>query len=96
MCGKTMFKKAGRGFNKPFCANPECANFLPEDQRGYRRRKPAEGEAAESGAAAPAEEKKPAAKKTAAKKTTVKKPAAKKTAAKKPAVRKAAKKSEEA
>ena len=100
VCGKTMFKKAGRGFNKPFCANPECANFLPEDQRGYRRRKPAEGEAAEGGAAegaaAPAEEKKPAAKKTAAKKTTVKKPAAKKTAAKKPAVRKAAKKSEEA
>ena len=100
VCGKTMFKKAGRGFNKPFCANPECANFLPEDQRGYRRRKPAEGEAAEGGAAegaaAPAEEKKPAAKKTAAKKTTVKKPAAKKAAAKKPAVRKAAKKSEEA
>ena len=100
VCGKTMFKKAGRGFNKPFCANPECANFLPEDQRGYRRRKPAEGEAAEGGAAegaaAPAEEKKSAAKKTAAKKTTVKKPAAKKTAAKKPAVRKAAKKSEEA
>ena len=39
VCGKTMFKKAGKGFNKPFCANPECPNFLPEDKRGYRRRK---------------------------------------------------------
>ena len=100
VCGKTMFKKAGRGFNKPFCANPECANFLPEDQRGYRRRKTADGETAETTtgeSAAPAEEKKAAAKKPAAKKTAAKKPAAKKTAAaKKPAARKTAKKSEEA
>ena len=100
VCGKTMFKKAGRGFNKPFCANPECSNFLPEDQRGYRRRKTADGETAETTtgeSAAPAEEKKAAAKKPAAKKTAAKKPAAKKTAAaKKPAARKTAKKSEEA
>ena len=94
VCGKTMFKKAGRGFNKPF-----CANFLPEDQRGYRRRKTADGETAETTtgeSAAPAEEKKAAAKKPAAKKTAAKKPAAKKTAAKKPAARKTAKKAEEA
>ena len=100
VCGKTMFKKAGRGFNKPFCANPECSNFLPEDQRGYRRRKTADGETAETAtgeSAAPAEEKKAAAKKPAVKKTAAKKPAAKKTAAaKKPAARKTAKKSEEA
>ena len=32
VCGQTMFKKAGRGFNKPFCANPACSNFLPEDK----------------------------------------------------------------
>ena len=100
VCGKTMFKKAGRGFNKPFCANPECSNFLPEDQRGYRRRKTADGETAETTtgeSTAPAEEKKAAAKKPAAKKTAAKKPAAKKTAAaKKPAARKTAKKSEEA
>ena len=38
MCGQTMFKKSGRGFNKPFCINPECSNFLPEDKRGYQKK----------------------------------------------------------
>ena len=38
VCGQTMFKKSGRGFNKPFCINPECANFLPEDKRGYQKK----------------------------------------------------------
>ena len=37
VCGQTMFKKSGRGHMKPFCINPECPNFLPEDQRGYKR-----------------------------------------------------------
>ena len=69
-----MFKKAGRGFKKPFCINPACENFLPEEKRGYRK-KTAEG-AAETGEAAESD-KKPA-----------KKPAAKKTAAKKPAEQK--------
>ena len=32
-CGMTMFKKSGRGFKKPFCINPKCASFLPEDKR---------------------------------------------------------------
>ena len=95
VCGQTMFKKAGRGFKKPFCANPECPNFLPEDKRGYRRRKtehaaaaPAEGTAAPAAEPA-AEEKKPAARKPAAKKTaaarktTTKKATAAKTTAKK-------------
>ena len=97
-CGQTMFKRAGKGAMKPFCINESCPNFLPEDQRGYRR-KPSEAAAASTaeGAAeaAPAEEKKTAkktaAKKPAAKKTTAaKKPAAKKTttAAKKPAAKK--------
>ena len=27
-CGKTMFKRAGKGANKPFCINPECPNYL--------------------------------------------------------------------
>ena len=97
-CGQTMFKRAGKGAMKPFCINESCPNFLPEDQRGYRR-KPSEAAAASTaeGAAeaAPAEEKK-TAKKTAAKKpaakktTTAKRPAAKKTttAAKKPAAKK--------
>ena len=71
-CGQTMFKLSGRGARKPFCINPECANFLPEDQRGYYKKK--DGETGE---------KKAPAKKTTAKKTTTKKkPAAKKTAKK--------------
>ena len=37
VCGKTMFRQ-GRGPRKPFCANPECTNFLPEDQRGYKKK----------------------------------------------------------
>ena len=38
-CGKTMFKKSGRGFKRPFCINEECANFVPEEKRGgYPRR----------------------------------------------------------
>ena len=95
VCGQTMFKRSGKGAMKPFCANPECSNFLPEDKRGYRRRSTASGEAAtaESNAEAAAEaaqkqaEEKKAAKKPAAKKTA-EKPAAKKTAAKKPAAKK--------
>ena len=93
VCGHTMFKKAGRGFKKPFCINPECPNFLPEDQRGYKK-KTASAESPAEGAP-PEEEKKPA-QKAAAKKTTAKKPAAKKAAApkkaaaKKPAAKKAA------
>ena len=62
-CGNTMFKRAGKGRNKPFCTNEACQNFLPEDKRGYYKKKTAEE--------APAEEK--PAKKTAAKKTTRKK-----------------------
>ncbi len=87
-CGHTMFKKAGRGYKRPFCVNEACPNFLPEEKRGYPK-KPASGaggEAAEP--AAEAAEKTPAA----AKKTTAKKPAAKKTAAKAPAKKTAAKK----
>ena len=75
VCGQTMFKKSGRGFKKPFCINPECSNFLPEDKRGYPRKK--------TDAAAAKKDVKPAAKKSAAKKPAAKKPAAKKSAAKK-------------
>ena len=75
-CGQTMFKKSGRGRMTPFCVNPECSNYLPEEKRGYRK-KTAETKDTE---AAPEEEKKPA-KKPAEKKTAAKKPAAKKKAA---------------
>ena len=105
-CGQTLFKKSGRGRMKPFCVNEKCPRFLPEDQRGYYKKKTAaegtEGEpAGEPAAAEPAKKtakksaaKKPAAKKTAAKKTTAQKTTTKKTAAKKPAAKKTASKKE--
>ena len=82
-CGFTMFKKSGKGRMKPFCINETCSRFLPEDQRGYYKKKTT----AESAEEAPAEEKK-TTKKAAAKKTTAKKTAAKKTTAKKTAAKK--------
>ena len=79
LCGQTMFKRAGRGFSKPFCVNEKCANFLPEEKRGYHRKKDTAaegGETAAETAEAPVEEKtakKPAAKKAVAKTTAAKK-----------------------
>ena len=70
-CGQTMFKLSCKVARKPFCINESCPSFLPEDKRGYYKKK---DEAAG--------EKKTAAKKTTAKKTAAKKPAAKKTAKK--------------
>ena len=81
-CGMTMFKRSGKGRMKPFCINGTCENFLPEDKRGYYKKKETTEAAGEM---APVEEKKSAAKKTAAKKPAAKKPAAKKTAKKKEA-----------
>ncbi len=89
VCGKTMFKKSGRGFKKPFCINEECPNFLPEDQRGYKKKTASEEAPAEASGEKTAEKKKKTSAKTAAAKKTgaasAKKPAAKKTAAKKTA-----------
>ena len=71
-CGMTMFKRSGKGRMKPFCINGTCENFLPEDKRGYYKKK----ETAEETPAEETKEKKSAAKKntkkTAAKKTTKK------------------------
>ena len=92
VCGHTMFKKAGKGFKKPFCINEKCENFTPEEKRGGWKKKPAGGEeAAPEEKAAPkkaaaAAKKTTTAKKTATtKKTTTAKKAttAKKTTAKK-------------
>ncbi len=95
-CGKTMFKKSGRGYNKPFCTNAECPNFLPEDQRGYRKKpsadkddkagkddNAAESDEAKTAKKTTAKKDTKAASKTTAKKTTAKKTTAKKTPAKK-------------
>ena len=90
VCGKTMFKRAGKGYKRPYCINPECANYLPEDKRGYPKKQveaSANAEEAPGESDAPAEEK--PAKKTAAKKTATK------TAAKKTTVKKTAKKAED-
>ena len=99
ICGWTMFKLSGRGFKRPFCINPDCSNFLPEDKRGGFKKKTqdaAEGESAEKKpTAGKGGAKKTAAKKTAAapKTTTVKKAAAsKKTTTKKAAAAKKTKK----
>ena len=72
-CGKTLFKKSGRGPLKSFCINEECPSFVPEDKRGYKK-KTAEEKAESS--------KKSSAKKSGTKKTTTKKTTAKKSAAK--------------
>ena len=64
-CGQTMFKKSGRGRNKPFCINEACEDFLPEDKRGYYKKPDADAD------------EKTSAKKTA-KKTTRKKGGTKK------------------
>ena len=68
VCGQTLFKKSGRGRMKPFCINESCQNFLPEDKRGYYKKKTDEE--------ATGQEKKPAkktAKKSASKKEGKKK-----------------------
>ena len=89
-CGQTLFKKSGRGRMKPFCINENCEAFLPEDKRGYYKKKTA----AEGTEGEPAGE--PALQKKTTKKTT-RKAAAKKPAAKKSTTKKnTAKKSKEA
>ncbi len=92
-CGKTLFKN--RTLKVPFCENPACAAFVPEDQRGYRKKKTEESGEDAAKSAKTTGAKKPGAK-TAGAKTTTKKPASKaatakaaikKTATKKPAVK---------
>ena len=51
-CGQTMFKLSGKGKKKAFCINPDCPNFLPEEERGYYKR-PDKGETEPESDAAP-------------------------------------------
>ena len=51
--GPAGIKKAGKGNQKAFCINPACENFLPEDQRGYRRKPKAEQPVAVEGETLP-------------------------------------------
>lgn len=82
VCSWTMFKKSGKGFKRPYCINPSCERYVPEDKRGYVRKKAEDSAAEEKSVKEEKAAKKPAAKKTAAKKT------AKKTTAKKSIVKK--------
>ena len=82
VCGQTLFKKSGRGRMKSFCVNENCSQFLPEDQRGYYKKKTAETPETEPAAAQEAG--KPAKKATGKKDSTGKKTASsKKTTTKK-------------
>ena len=74
-CGFTMFKKSGKGRMKPFCINETCSRFLPEDKRGYYKKKETEEQ--------PAEETKEKKSAKASTKTATKKSAPKKSAKKK-------------
>ena len=75
VCGKTMYKRSGRGSKKMFCANPECERYEPQENK-KKEDSPKKAEKKTT--------KKSAAKKTAktttkkATKTTTKKTAGKK------------------
>ena len=90
-CGHTLFKKSGRGRMKPFCINEACANFLPEDQRGYYKKKTAETPPAQ-GKTQATEETAPKAGKTSTRETTGKKTTKKTAATEKTAGKSTAKK----
>ena len=42
-CGKTLFKRSGRGPLKAFCINEACPNFVPEEKRVYQKKTAAKG-----------------------------------------------------
>ncbi|MBR2716149.1 MAG: type I DNA topoisomerase, partial [Oscillospiraceae bacterium] len=82
VCGMTMFKLSGKGQRKPFCINPDCENFLPEEKRGYRRRPSGSGEEKQTqGETEAPAEKKPDEGKSAGKKSPAKRTAAKRAGA---------------
>ena len=61
-CGKTMFKRSGRGQAKTFCENEACVKFVPLEARTYKKKSTADK---------PSGKKAGMAKKTAGKKTSV-------------------------
>jgi len=91
-CGGTMFKTSGRGSRKPFCINEKCGNFLPEDKRGYKKKKDAQADANKAEDGDKGTKDAPAAKKAPQKKAGEKKAGEKKTADKKAAADKPKKK----
>ncbi len=61
VCGKTMYKRSGRGSKKIFCANPDCERYEPQEERTKKTTKKS------------ASSKKTTSKKTSSKKSTEKK-----------------------
>ncbi|MGI5977713.1 MAG: type I DNA topoisomerase [Candidatus Limivicinus sp.] len=100
-CGKTLFKRSGRGAQKTFCINEECENYAPEMNRVYKKKtdadSPAEGKSEKAGEKKPAKKTagKGTAKKSSSKSAASKSGAAKKTAKKTTAAKTAAKVSKE-
>ena len=80
-CGQTLFKKSGRGRMKPFCVNEACSKFLPEDQRGYYKKKPQEEEQGAEGVMPETQPEEKTSGKKSGGKTTAKKATASKTSA---------------
>ena len=78
-CGKTMFKRSGRGPLKSLCINEECPAFVPEEKRRYPKKKTDEISADEEKTASETEEKPAKTASARAEKTTTKKTTAKKT-----------------
>ncbi len=62
-CGKTMYKRSGRGPKKLFCANPDCERYEPQE---YKKKSDSENKTAKKTT-------KKTGKKTATKKATAKK-----------------------
>ena len=85
-CGKTMFKRSGRGPLKSFCINEECPAFVPEEKRRYPKKTDSAGnDVDEKGAK---KSTRTAVKKTTAKSAKSKSSSAKTTTAKKTAAKK--------
>ncbi len=41
VCGKTMYKRSGRGSKKIFCANPDCERYEPQEEKPKKTTKKA-------------------------------------------------------
>ena len=70
VCGKTMYKRSGRGSKKIFCANPDCERYEPQE---YKAKSETSKKSSKK-----TTKKASSAKKTATKKTSSKKSAEKK------------------
>ena len=82
-CGKTLFKKSGRGPLKSFCINEACPNFVPEEKRSYKKKATEEKKATETRTGAKKTGAKKSAKASSTSKAETKKTSGKKSSSKK-------------